>query len=121
MSLKNLNLMIYHADLQPARGMISPGVFFTKKQKKASTESGESSADKKSSAGQMFLFYHHTRVRIPVRNTLHSALRLRLTFAAQIGNEPVTASYHIYSGTECEARSIMHALVTKALSLSYHF
>ncbi len=34
MSLKNLNLMIYHADLQPARGMISPGVFFTKKQKK---------------------------------------------------------------------------------------
>lgn len=34
MSLKNLNLMIYHADLQPARGIISPGVFFTKKQKK---------------------------------------------------------------------------------------
>lgn len=39
MSLKNLNLMIYHADLQPARGIISPGVFFTKKQKKASNES----------------------------------------------------------------------------------
>ena len=27
------------------------------------------------------------------------------------GNEPVTASYHIYSGTECETRSIMRALV----------
>lgn len=45
MSLKNLNLMIYHADLQPARGMISPGVFFAKKQKKTSTESGEPPAD----------------------------------------------------------------------------
>lgn len=68
MSLKNLNLMIYHADLQPARGMIFPGVFLRKNKKKASTESGESSADKKSSAGQMFLFHHHTRVRIPVRS-----------------------------------------------------
>lgn len=46
MSLKNLNLMIYHADLQPARGIISPGVFFAKKQKKASTESGEAQADR---------------------------------------------------------------------------
>ena len=63
-------------------------------------ESGESSADKKSSAGQMFLFHHHTRVRIPVRNTLHSVLRLRLTFAAQIGNETVTASYYACSGTD---------------------
>ena len=32
---------------------------------------------------------------------LHSALRLRLTFAAQIGNESsLLASYHIYSGNE---------------------
>ena len=34
MSLKNLNLMIYHADLQPARGNYFPGRFFTKEQKK---------------------------------------------------------------------------------------
>lgn len=67
MNLTNLNLMIYHADLQPARGIISRA-FFCEKTKKASTESGESSADKKSSAGQMFLFHHHTRVRIPVRS-----------------------------------------------------
>ena len=43
--------------------------------------------------------------------SLHSALRLRLSASARLGNEPVTASYHIYSGTECEARSIMRALV----------
>ena len=33
-------------------------------------------------------------------DSLHLALRLRLTFAAQIGNEPVTASYHACSGAE---------------------
>ena len=43
--------------------------------------------------------------------SLHSALRLRLSASARLGNEPVTASYHIYSGTECETRSIMRALV----------
>ena len=32
--------------------------------------------------------------------SLHSALRLRLSASARLGNEPVTASYHIYSGTE---------------------
>lgn len=37
MSLKNLNLMIYHADLQPARGSDSPDIFFA--EKKASNES----------------------------------------------------------------------------------
>lgn len=41
--------------------------------------------------------------------SLYSALRLRLSASARLGNEPVTASYHIYSGTECEARSIMRA------------
>lgn len=39
MNLTNLNLMIYHADLQPAREMISTGVFFAKKQKKALNKS----------------------------------------------------------------------------------
>lgn len=34
MNLTNLNLMIYHADLQPARGMIFPGVFLRKNKKK---------------------------------------------------------------------------------------
>ena len=35
-------------------------------------------------------------------NSLHLALRLRLTFAAQIGTEPIrrAARYHIYSGNE---------------------
>ena len=36
------------------------------------------------------------------------------------GGINVSLSYHIYSGTECEARSIIFILVTKALSLSYH-
>ena len=34
MSLKNLNLMIYHADLQSARGNYFPGRFFCEKTKK---------------------------------------------------------------------------------------
>lgn len=38
MNLTNLNLMIYHADLQPAREII-PRAFFAKKQKKVLNES----------------------------------------------------------------------------------
>ena len=65
MNLTNLNLMIYHADLQPARGIISRA--FAKKQKGFNGERGILGRQK-SSAGQMFLFHHHTRVRIPVRS-----------------------------------------------------
>lgn len=39
MNLTNLNLMIYHADLQPARGIISRAFFCGKIKKKASNES----------------------------------------------------------------------------------
>lgn len=39
MNLTNLNLMIYHADLQPAQGIISLAFFFAKKQKKAFNKS----------------------------------------------------------------------------------
>lgn len=41
MSLKNLNLMIYHADLQPARGIISRAFFCEKTKKRLQTKALE--------------------------------------------------------------------------------
>ena len=40
MNLTNLNLMIYHADLQPARGIISRAFFFAKKRKRLQRRAG---------------------------------------------------------------------------------
>ena len=47
---------------------------------------------------------------------LRSVLRLRLSAAKSrlVTGPAEQASYHIYSGTECEARSIIFILVTKA-------
>ena len=51
----------------------------------------------------------------------HRTLAVQMRNQMILGDESsLLASYHVYSGTECEVRSIMHALVTKALSLSYH-
>lgn len=41
MNLTNLNLMIYHADLQPAQGIISRAFFLRKNKKRLSTKALE--------------------------------------------------------------------------------